>query len=125
LIWAKSCPVLEGVSLSSEQRQDYDSDRSADDSSFNDDRSEPRSNTSNPHRSSDVSMPSQSDSDRSNDRGRSDTHRSKVSTPISETRDNPWTDGIPLPAFYADESWGGINENTPTYSPHAGLGAST
>ncbi|KAN0141562.1 hypothetical protein V8E53_000024 [Lactarius tabidus] len=75
LIWAKSCPVLKNVSLWSEKRQEYHPDRSPDDSFINDDRSDRR---------------------RSNSIGHSDTRTSNNSPPISEMRDNPWTDGIPL-----------------------------
>ncbi|KAN0125338.1 hypothetical protein V8E53_015595, partial [Lactarius tabidus] len=110
LIWAKSCPVLKNVSLLSEKRQEYHPDRSPDDSFINDDRSEPRSNTSDPRQNSDFSM-------------------SSSSPPISEMRDNPWTDGIPLSESNADDTWGGFGEDShmsspplhQTYSPHGGL----
>ncbi|KAN0141769.1 hypothetical protein V8E53_000231 [Lactarius tabidus] len=130
LIWAKSCPVLKNVSLWSEKRQEYHPDRSPDDSFINDDRSEPRSNTSDPRQNSDFSMSSRSDRRRSNSIGRSDTRTSNNSPPISKMRDNPWTDGIPLSESNADDTWGGFGEDShmsslplhQTYSPHGGLG---
>jgi hypothetical protein len=75
-------------------------------------------------------MSSRSDRRRSNSIGRSDTRTSNNSPPISEMRDNPWTDGIPLSESNADDTWGGFGEDShmsspplhQTYSPHGGLG---
>jgi hypothetical protein len=53
----------------------------------------------------------------SNDYGHSDAHSSKDSTPISKTRGDPWTDGIPLSEFNANDTWGGFDEDSHMSSP--------
>ncbi len=110
LIWLTSCPVLRDVSLSSDERQDYNSNCSRDDLSTIDVRSQGQSNASDPHPNSATSTSDRgppADLSRSESIVRSNPHGSDNSDAISER----------LSDSNAGDVWGGLDGDFDMSSP--------
>lgn len=107
LIWATTCPLID-VSLSSEERQVYDSDNTPCDRSSNDDRTEDRPNVCDPSLISDHSLfyhTSQSNL------SHSDAQDSDNPGAMSDVQEDSRTVGTPFSDSGAGSTWGGLDED--------------